>query len=131
MGDELTIAEQFAMEYEHEVAREAKQLALLHVADVLAAAEAMLRMARKDVAPKHDGKVATPSGLLQGRSIAMSALSQLPANVEVRSIDCVTLADRLGAIAEHDADRLATDVNEYVKDVFFQLSLYRRFDRDN
>ena len=131
MHSELTANELAAIEYEKEVLKASKQIALMHVADVLASAEAMLRMARKDVAPTHDGKVATPSGLLQGRAIAMSVLSQLPSNIEVRAIDCVTTADSRGSMADHDMTRLATKVDEYVHDVLFQLSLYRRFSRDN
>ena len=131
MHSELTAKEMAAIEYEKEVLKASKQNALMHVADVLAAAEAMLRMARKDVAPDHDGKVATPSGLLQGRAIAMASLNQLPESIQVRSLDCVTISDKCGSVAEHDMTRLAAKVDEYVRDVLFQLSLYRRFDLGN
>lgn len=130
MHSELTAKELAAIEYEKKVLTSAKVIALLHIGDVLASAEAMLRRARQDAIPQHDGKVETPSGLLQGRAIAMSVLAQLPTSIEVRPLDCVTLADEQDKLSPNDMERVADSVSQYVEDVLFQLSLYRRFDRD-
>ena len=130
MHSELTAKELALIEYEKKVLKAAKEIALLHIGDVLASAEAMLRRAREDAIPQHDGKVASPSGLLQGRSIAISALAQLPLKIDVRTIDYVTIADKQDRLSSHDSERVASSVDGYVGDVLFKLSLYRRFSRD-
>jgi len=126
------IQQQSDAAYERHVLKEAKRMALTHIMDVLAAAEAILRTVRHDMDPGHDGRVSGPGAILQAQAIVRDMLCKTPTSIIVRAIDCVTLCDSQNRLPEHAEKQLAGDVNEYVKDVLCQLMLQRgRYENDN